>query len=251
MKQKKRKFWRTALWGILAMVCIAYGMIVKALDTGTSFYMLWFAGGIFCTFLAVAAYFSWWKKLPLVWRKGILGVICLGIISFVGIEACVCHGFFQEGEENLDYIIVLGAQVHANRPSTVLKYRLDRAMEYLEENPDTICILSGGQGVNEPFPEAEGMADYMIRMGIPKERLILEKESTSTMENISNSMKFIEKDASVGIVTNNFHVFRGVQTAKREGLTNVCGIAADATKKYLPNNMLREYFAVVKFFFFG
>lgn len=250
MKQK-RKFWWVILWLALAAICILYGMIVKALDNGTKFYLLWLVIGIGCVFFAVAAYFSWWQKLPSVLRKGILGVICLGIISFVGIEGCVYRGFFQQGEENLDYIIVLGAQVHTNRPSTVLKYRLDRAIEYLEENPNTICILSGGQGANEPFPEAEGMADYMMRMGIPEERLILEKESTSTAENISNSMKFIEQDASVGIVTNNFHVFRGVQTAKKEGLTNVCGIAANATKKYLPNNMLREYLAVVKFFVFG
>lgn len=91
----------------------------------------------------------------------------------------------------------------------------------------------------------------MMRMGIPEERLILEKESTNTAENISNSMEFMDEDASVGIVTNNFHVFRGVLTAKREGLTNVCGIAANTTKKYLPNNMLREYLAVIKFFLLG
>lgn len=248
---QKRKFGWVVLWSVLALICISYGMIVKALDNGTKFYLLWIVMGIGCVFLAVAAYFSLWKKLPSVLRKGILGVICLGIISFVGIEGCVYHGFFQQGEENLDYIIVLGAQVHANRPSTVLKYRLDRAIEYLEENPETICIVSGGQGANEPFPEAEGMADYMVRMGIPEERLILEKESTNTAENISNSMKFMDEDASVGIVTNNFHVFRGVLTAKREGLTNVCGIAANATKKYLPNNMLREYLAVIKFFLLG
>lgn len=248
---KEKKLGLMILWGVLAIVLIAYGMIVKALDTGTNFYLIWICGGVLCLCFSVCVYFSCWKKLPPILRKGILGVVCLGIISFLGIEVCVYHGFYQEGEENLDYIIVLGAQVHANRPSTVLKYRLDRAIEYLEENPDTICILSGGQGANEPFPEAEGMADYMTRMGIPEERLILEKESTSTAENISNSMKFMEKEASVGIVTNNFHVFRGVQTAKREGLTNVCGIAAKATKKYLPNNMIREYFAIVKFYVFG
>jgi uncharacterized SAM-binding protein YcdF (DUF218 family) len=60
-------------------------------------------------------------------------------------------------------------------------------------------------------------------------------------------MVLIEETATVGIVTNNFHVFRAVQTAKREGLENVCGIAADTTKLYLPNNMLREFFGEVKF----
>lgn len=55
----------------------------------------------------------------------------------------------------LDYIIVLGAQVRKDGPSPVLKYRLDKAVEYLNENPDTVCIVSGGQGSNEPWSEAE------------------------------------------------------------------------------------------------
>jgi uncharacterized SAM-binding protein YcdF (DUF218 family) len=150
----------------------------------------------------------------------------------------------------MDYIIVLGAQVYENGPSTVLQFRLDKAIEYLDDNPETICIVSGGQGYNEPFPEAVGMAAYLEDNGISEDRIILESESSNTEENIANSMVLIEETASVGIVTNNFHVFRAVQTAKREGLENVCGIAADTTKLYLPNNMLREFFGEVKFLLF-
>ena len=43
--------------------------------------------------------------------------------------------------KNLDYIIVLGAQVFENRPSSVLKYRLDRAITYLNENPNCNPVL--------------------------------------------------------------------------------------------------------------
>ena len=58
---------------------------------------------------------------------------------------------------------------------------------------------------------------------------------------------FIEKGASVGIVTNDFHVFRAMQTAERAGLKNACAIAAGSSPLYLPNNMLREFFAEIKF----
>ena len=74
---------------------------------------------------------------------------------------------------------------------------------------DSICIVSGGQGYNEPFPEAEGMFRYMK-----------------------------EKD---------FHVFRALQTAKAQGLKNVCGIAAGSNRLFLPNNMLREFLGEIKF----
>ena len=155
-------------------------------------------------------------------------------------------GFFEEGKDNLDYIIVLGAQVRESGPSVVLKYRLDRAIDYLEENPDTKCIVSGGQGKNEPFAEAVGMADYLQKNGIDGKRIIVEAESRTTEENIKNSKTFLEEDASLGIITNDFHVFRALQMAGEQGLSEACGIAADSSKLYLPNNMLREFFAEIK-----
>ena len=50
----------------------------------------------------------------------------------------------------------------------------------------------------------------------------------------------------VGIVTNNFHVFRSVAIARKQGLADVCGIAAPSTAFYLPNNLFREVFGITK-----
>lgn len=52
----------------------------------------------------------------------------------------------------------------------------------------------------------------------------------------------------VGIVTNNFHVYRSVQIAKEQGLEGVCGIAADCNVWYLLNNVLRECGSILKFY---
>ena len=114
-------------------------------------------------------------------------------------------------------------------PSPVLKYRLDKAVEYLNENPDTVCIVSGGQGSNEPWTEAEGMAQYLQEKGIDTARILTEDQSQTTEQNITNSKMLMKEGASVGIVTNNFHVFRALQIAKKYGLSDVCGIAADST----------------------
>ena len=165
-------------------------------------------------------------------------------------EACIISGFRQHGAEDLDYIIVLGAQVYESGPSVVLKYRLDEAIGYLNENPDTLCIVSGGQGYNEPYAEAVGMAAYLEEHGIPEERIILEDTSKNTEQNMINSMALMPEQASVGLVTNDFHVFRAVWIAKKQGMTNVCGIAADSTTLFLPNNMFREFFGVVKYVIF-
>ena len=153
-------------------------------------------------------------------------------------------------DADVDDVIVLGAQVREDGPSVVLQYRLDRAISYLETHPDTVCLLSGGQGRNEPFAEAVGMAQYMEEHGICADRLILETRSLTTAENIRNCRELLPDGASVGIITNDFHMFRALQIAKKQGLPDVTGITAGSAKLFLPNNMLREFFAEIKFLLF-
>ena len=54
-------------------------------------------------------------------------------------------------------------------------------------------------------------------------------------------MKYIKKKATIGLVTNNFHVYRALQIAKNQKIENIHGIAADSSAFYMPNNMFREY----------
>jgi uncharacterized SAM-binding protein YcdF (DUF218 family) len=58
-------------------------------------------------------------------------------------------------------------------------------------------------------------------------------------------------DASVAIVTSNFHVTRGLALARKQGLTEAYAIAAPSTPLFLPNNMLREFFGLSKDFLLG
>ena len=109
-------------------------------------------------------------------------------------------------------------------------------MEYPNENPHrALHCFREDRGSNEPWSEAEG------RHGILQEKrnlycrwILPEDKSQTTEQNITNSKKLMKEGASVGIVTNNFHVFRALQIAKKYGLSDVCGIAADSTPKYLP-----------------
>ena len=77
-----------------------------------------------------------------------------------------------------------------------------------------------------------------------------EEKSKTTAENIKYSKKFITSKESVGIVTNNFHMFRALQIAKSQGLEDPSGIVAESTALYLPNNVLREILAEMKYLIF-
>ena len=237
-----------AVWLILAIFCLIYGIMVRLTGSGTPFFMVWIAIGALFLLFAILVWTDLWSKFPMgIHILFVIAVVVLLILFFI-LEGQILSGFHEKGEDNLDYIIVLGAQVREDGPSPVLRYRLEKALDYLKENPETICIVSGGQGYNEPCTEAEAMATYLMERGIPEERIIQEKEATTTKQNIRYSMPFMAQDASVGIVTNNFHVYRSLRIAEDEELMNACGIAAGSKRFYLPNNMFREFFALGKYY---
>ena len=60
---------------------------------------------------------------------------------------------------NLEYIIVLGAHVEGTRLTKALLERTRRALQYMEENPETKAVLSGGKGDGESITEAQATTD--------------------------------------------------------------------------------------------
>lgn len=250
----------TVIASIGALASLWYARAVYNTHTGTSFWLFWVAFALALGVWAAAIWFHWWRALPNAVRIPIGIVLCVALCSFGVSQAAIVSHMRDEGDRNLDYIIVLGAQVHQGSPSLVLRYRLDRAAEYLRANPDTTCIVSGGQGPNEPYAEARGMADYLEHdAGIDASRIIEEPDSTTTVENLRNSRMIIDRasntgsaggdvsEPSIGIVTNDFHVFRSLHIAHDQGYTDVHGIAAGSPRDMLLNNMVRESFAEAKY----
>lgn len=237
---------------VLGVLCLGYGFMIYRIHTGSSFFLFWFALGILFFCLTLCLRFHIWSRLPKIVTRAMAGGVILVFALFLGIEGCIISGFGAKGKADLDYIVVLGAQVKKSGPSRVLRYRLDTAYDYLVENKDTVCIVSGGQGGNEPCTEAQGMYTYLVERGIAPERIVQEDTSVNTVENLTNSKAFLEgQDASVGIVTSNFHIFRSIHIARHLGMTNAVGIAAGSTRSYLPNNMVRECLGVLKDFLCG
>lgn len=149
--------------------------------------------------------------------------------------------------EQLDYLIVLGAHVDGDQLSKALRYRVDKAWEYLRDHPYTIAVLSGGKGEGEWISEGQAMANYLMAKGIAEERLILEEHSTSTAENLRFSLELLpDRRKKIGVVTNNFHVFRGVAIGKKLGCTQIWGISAPYHSWKLFLYILRELLALVK-----
>lgn len=237
---------------ILGLACIIYCVFTFLFGGyGTMFFLIWGVAGV-----ASIGWGLFGKKIlgamPLWIKRCFYIFVAMGVLIVLAVEGLVISGFFPKTPANLDYIIVLGAQLKENGPSYVLRVRLDEAYDYLVENEETKVIVSGGQGSNEPDTEAQGMYDYLVAKGIAPERIIKEDKSTDTSENILFSKEIINPEIDrVGIVSNNFHIFRATQLARAAGYEHVYGLAARSNLWYLPNNMLREFFGITKDFLVG
>ncbi|MDE7232920.1 MAG: YdcF family protein [Lachnospiraceae bacterium] len=232
---------------LAALLCFTYCFIVFRIRSGSRFYLIWGLGGLALLGLALMLQFEVWGRLPLFLRRLTCIAVAVVVLLFVIAESCSFAHYRDKGKPDLDYIIVLGAQMKPAGPSAVLKFRLDAAYEYLTANENTLCVVSGGQGANEPCTEASGMYDYLVEKGIAPERILMEDKSTDTSENIAYSAALIGgTDHEVGIVTNNFHVFRGVMLARHAGFENACGISARSNIYFQPNNLVREFFGIMK-----
>ena len=125
-----------------------------------------------------------------------------------------------------DYLLVLGARVYEDgRPSAALAARLDTAYDFLQAHPEATAILCGGQGSNEPCPEAEAMYDYLTARGMNADRLLLEDESNNTIQNIENARALIGDGHRTAVVTSDYHLARARVLMVRGGL-DAAGIPA-------------------------
>ena len=245
MKKDTPKKIRGIIYIIMAVLNIAYGIIVRAVHSEHISFMLWIGIGIFFIIAYLFCRFDVLKRLPKVISIIIIAVLIFGLVLFAVAEINVVSHFGDRAPDGLDYVIVLGAGIDGHEPSPSLKYRLDAAYDYLKGNPDTVCILTGGRGDDEEYSEAEVMYDYMAAKGIEDSRMIVEDKALDTIENIRNSKEYIVPEgSSVGIITSNYHVFRALRIAEKQGLENVYGMAADAPAAFVPHNMVKEAISI-------
>ena len=230
------------IWLVLALICLGYYIVCATYaGVGSSFIFIWLLGAVFFGLVFVV------RVLEI---KGIIHVAKVLRICFI--EALIIKGMMAKPKDNCDYIIVLGCQIRGDHITRSLKNRLDVAVSYAIDNPDTTIIVSGGRGKGENTTEAFAMYNYMVSKGIDGSRIIQEDKSTDTSENMKYSVQYIENtDSLVGIVTNNFHIARSRLLARHAGLNNTCGMPAESDHVLFINYMVREAIGIVKDFVFG
>ena len=243
---------------IIGFVLFAWFLIPGFL-TGTFNIGTW-TGIIVSLALIIYGLFGGWINMliRLIW-KGIVGKIFLMIIviALLGIFALACATTLSmvKGSNRAPKpgatVIVLGCRVYDDHISLSLKSRLDAAIEFLNDNPTSACIVSGGQGENETRTEASAMYEYLVDKGISADRIYVEDQSKDTHENLLFSKAIMEREglkAESAIVTNDYHIYRALKISEKYGY-DAGAIPAPTLWWLFPTNYVREMYGILEMWF--
>ena len=234
---------------ILPGALVLVGLILRFFFTGI--------GYIAYALLFAAALVAIMRFCPKTWlKRTVCALTAIGLIYLAIVEVPVVRAASGDGDREYDYIIVLGAAVHGDTPSLSLVERVRAARDYMKEHPNTVAIVSGGQGDGENLSEAEAMYKWLTANGIDGSRLIIEDRATSTYENLKYSFDIInsrgqEQDISIAVVTSEYHIYRAKLLADSLG-AEVGGIPAKTSAPAVKlNYFIREAFGVTYQWIFG
>lgn len=181
----------------------------------------------------------------------VLGLLVVGIT-----EGIIIAASFGNPQEEVDYVVILGAKVRVTGPSASLWDRIYAAVDYLEAHPNVIAIASGGQGADEAMTEADSIRDELAMLGIDPDRVWVESKATSTWENLHYALDLIEEKTGqrpekLGVLSSEYHLFRASLFARECGVEFV-GIPARTSRiSQMVNHFMREVAGVWHYLLLG
>lgn len=120
---------------------------------------------------------------------------------------------FRRPINKADAIIVLGAAIN----SPALFNRSLEGLSLYREGKGDILILAGGRVSPNDISEAGYMKKVIEKNSTQPIPLLLDETSTNTLENIQNAKKLLPEAKSVIVVSDEYHLARGVLLAARFG----------------------------------
>ena len=149
--------------------------------------------------------------------------------------------------KNIDCMLVLGAGIINNeRPTLMLKDRLDKSIELYKKGMAKKIIMSGDHS-SKNHNEVIIMKNYAIERGVPSEDIFMDHAGFCTYDSIYRAKEIFGVKEMI-IVTQKYHLYRSIFIANFLGL-KAYGIKSDAriyTK--IPYHFVREMLARCKNF---
>lgn len=144
--------------------------------------------------------------------------------------------------------MVLGAGIFTDQVTPMLAKRLNKAIALHHLNPNARLIVSGGQGPDEPISEALAMYRYLVQRNINPSMIVLEDQSTSTLENLKYTKVLIQQlyryEPSILCVTSQFHIMRALRFGQKLNL-NLKGVGSHTPYHFFEIALIRDFLAIM------
>lgn len=165
-----------------------------------------------------------------------------------GAVICGIKAARHRPDPDKDFIIIHGCWFRQDGSlPPLLRGRADKALEFWhaqkeKTGKEATFVPSGGQGTDEPMPEAEAIRQYLLSRGIEDRLILPETQSANTLQNMSFSRRIIRDTGREGqavFATSSYHVFRSGLWAREAGLFAE-GIGSRTRWWFWPNAFIRE-----------
>jgi len=149
-----------------------------------------------------------------------------------------------------DCALVLGGGLRGEKILPTLQFRLDKCINYLQQNPKALIIVSGGKGISESIAESVAMKRYLVAKGVSANQIVEESQSKNTRQNMQYSKVLLDSlfssgNYSVVCITSDFHSYRAGKLSKKANLT-VTHYNAKTVWYLYPVAYCRETLSIIK-----
>lgn len=202
------------------------------------------------------------------WLAALLALLIAGALALGALELVIwrgAQGRTAQAGDGPEVMVIFGCQVKPDGPSILLRDRLDTALAYLEDHPNTRIVVSGGKGDDEHQSEAQCMYDYLTARGVRWNQILMEDQSRNTHQNIQNTWKslcgqmgpwdsvLVPEECRYVLVSSDFHLARILMlweraTGRTDNVTTLPAPVSHAPSRV--QMFFREPLALVKSFLF-
>ncbi|WP_416191591.1 YdcF family protein [Neisseria sp. CCUG12390] len=165
-------------------------------------------------------------------------------------EQNAVHQSERHPPEKADVALVLGNTVNRRgKPNPCLMSRVEAGVWLYRAGKADYLLMSGGTD-SDGSNQAETMRDMAVRLGVPSENILVENRSETTFQNIRFSPPLLKDRRDVIIVSDGFHLPRGLWLARKrwpdKNLQTFVGRSCGDSQAVMWRKRVREVLAWVK-----
>ncbi|GAA4447798.1 hypothetical protein GCM10023091_43310 [Ravibacter arvi] len=181
---------------------------------------------------------SWWFWL-------LIGALLLVLVcNIIVIDVARPYTYFSiDSLPPRNAALVLGTSkgLLGGGDNLYFKYRMEATARLFKTGKVRYLILSGNND-SEYYNEPQDMQKALLKLGVPADAMILDFSGKRTFDSILRA-KFLFKETSLTIISQNFHTARALYIAHEEGLDAIAFAAQDVPENYSYYTLVREYLA--------